>query len=239
MKSLLMIGGLFFALAAQADSFTLSPGPGYPTYLGASCGGVQTVVGADAIAPDLSSADIDLSASTHCSTGGRGARSRYYKACWQVTFVPQTAYLADGTSVLIWTIATRTRTASFSWLQGQPHGNCGPDPTAVITVVDPNDSTITLATLSSVGNVGLLDIPDPSLVPVTGPAAFAVPSLLDLDETDARAAIEAAGLVPYVTYYYTVGGTGLVFNQSPAAGTILTEGEQVHVYVSKPIDSDD
>jgi hypothetical protein len=84
------------AAAVNAGTVTLDPLAGgltaYPDYLDHSCGGVQ--ITERAIGFDLANnAVTHLRAYTSCSTGGRGAKSRRYVACWEVTFSPTGAIL--------------------------------------------------------------------------------------------------------------------------------------------------
>ena len=75
--------------------------------------------------------------------------------------------------------------------------------------------------------------------PQPGGFTYIVPNEFGKSETQAVADVKAVGLSPYVTYYtygtpiYT---PGTIFNQLPAAGTPLTAGSQVHLYVFRLAD---
>lgn len=62
----------------------------------------------------------------------------------------------------------------------------------------------------------------------------AVPSVTGMEEAEARAALQAAGLVPSVTYSYSsVYSQGVVMGQAPQAGTMVSPGSTVVINVSK------
>ncbi len=62
----------------------------------------------------------------------------------------------------------------------------------------------------------------------------AVPMVTGMEESEAKEAIRAAGLVPSVTYSYSsVYSQGVVMGQSPQAGTMVSPGSTVVINVSK------
>ena len=76
---------LLAGFAVGAATIVLDPGPGHPTYLGTSCGGVT--VNEWATGFDKAGNAVTLvRATTHCNLSGRGGRVRHYQACWAVTF---------------------------------------------------------------------------------------------------------------------------------------------------------
>lgn len=115
-----------------------------------------------------------------------------------------------------------------SWLQGSPSPGC--DFTVDVDATCTWNTAIAGTTLVSSGYMAYVqsDAPPP-------PPPIETPNVIGLTERKAKSAILALGLVPYVTYYVTSSyPPRTVFNQSPAAGTDIAPGAQVHVYVAKP-----
>lgn len=66
-----------------------------------------------------------------------------------------------------------------------------------------------------------------------GPEKVIVPDLYGKTEGEARYLLEQAGLKPsYTREYNDEYGAGVVFRQTPAAGTNLSRDDEVHIFVS-------
>ena len=73
-----------------------------------------------------------------------------------------------------------------------------------------------------------------SVITVKVSDPYRVPDISGMYLDDAIAAIEEAGLSPYVKYYYTEDHPeGFNFGSEPAAGTVLEEGDPVAILITK------
>lgn len=220
MKSLMAgLTAMLLAGIASAEPVTivLNPGPGYPTYLSHSCGGVQNNGGATGF-DAAGNVVTQHRFFTSCSGSGRGSKNHYYASVWQIVFL-QTGQIVSSTPV----------GTECSWLQGSPSPGC--DFTVdVDATYSWNDTATAGTTLVAGGYVAYVQ--SDSLPPP--PPVIDTPAVIGMTERKAKAAILALGLVPYVTYYVTTSyPPKIVFNQSPTAGSAIAAGAQVHVYVAK------
>lgn len=218
---LLMAGWVWmlFAGLASAEPVTvvLNPGPGYPAYLSHSCGGVQVNGGATGF-DTAGNVVTQHRFFTSCSGSGRGSKNHYYASVWQIVFL-QTGQVVSSTPV----------GSECSWLQGSPSPGC--DFTVDVNATYTWNAATAGTTLVAGGYVAYVQ--SDSLPPP--PPVIETPAVIGMTERKAKAAIVALGLVPYVTYYVTTTyPPRIVFNQSPAAGSTIAAGAQVHVYVAKP-----
>jgi len=215
MKRLFVVLTLLVSGVASAASLPLPPG--YPTLLGASCGGVHVasyVTGFD----QNGNITGEVYAWTRCSAGsgrGGGYRVRYYES-WNSIL-----WGLDGTYKVV------------------PYDGVIPDP--LFTETDQYGNAIydvcSGVTYRQPACVASADI---TYVPSTQqPVAPIAPSVVGLSQADATAAITAAGLQasPYFTVT-TIYPAGTVFYQTPAAGTQLTDGAVVHIGIAiqAPVD---
>lgn len=119
MNKLLFTILLFVSTQALGQTI-LNPGPGYPTYINHSCGGVKMNEYADGF-DALGNPETIVVATTACPVSGRGGRTRQYLSCWSVVFNESGAILS------------RTLITSADWIRGDP-------PTVCAVSVDPNDT---------------------------------------------------------------------------------------------------
>lgn len=208
---------LFTGVASGADPVTVvfDPGPGYPTYLSHSCGGVQASGGATGF-DAAGNVVTQQRFFTSCHGSGRGSKNHYYAAVREVVFL-QTGQIVSSTPV----------GAECSWLQGSPSPGC--DFTVDVNATYTWNTAIAGTTTVASGYVAYLQtdaLPPP-------PPVIETPAVIGMTQRKATQAIIALGLVPYVTYYVTTSyPPRTVFNQSPAAGSTIAAGAQVHVYVA-------
>jgi serine/threonine-protein kinase len=68
------------------------------------------------------------------------------------------------------------------------------------------------------------------------PVKVTVPSVITMSRSDAESAIEAKGLVPFVSELSNPDPAthGFVYDQDPASGTKVDDGSTVIIYVGKP-----
>lgn len=125
--------GLMAAISTHASTIVLEPGDGRQ-YLIYWCGGQGVNEYAEGFDTQGANVLTALIVTARCSSGGRGARNRYHKACWQLTY--------DLSGVLVDRLAFGTVT----WLQGQSPPDCGLpyaiDASAVFTLDDQNGEPI-------------------------------------------------------------------------------------------------
>ncbi len=215
-----LVGTITFAAFALmgrgAVAAPLPLPPGYPALLGVSCGGVHVssfVTGFD------SNGNItgEVYAWTKCGGSGKGGgyRTTTYQSWHSITWALNKAYtLVSYDHIAPDPLFTETdRYGNF--ISNVCSGTTNNQPAcvaeAVIVYVPPQPNGFT----------------------------YIVPNEFGKSEAQAVADVKAVGLSPYVTYYtygtptYT---PGTVFNESPSAGTPLTAGAQVHLYVFRLAD---
>lgn len=195
-------------LAAPAFADPLPLPAGYPTLLGASCGGVHTssfVTGFDADG-NISG---EVYAWTRCGGSGRGGgyKSTIYQSWHSITWSldAQTFVVHDYDGVL----PDPDFNATDDWANyisnicyGVTNGVPACDADAVIVYVPP----------------------------AAPPVAGILPDTRGMTEAAAMAAISAQGFVPYATYA-AIGTPGVVFNQAPLPAKQGAPGSPVHLYV--------
>lgn len=211
------IASAMFALICRAALAAPLPlPPGYPTLLGVSCGGVHVssfVTGFD------SNGNItgEVYAWTKCGSSGKGGgyKTTTYQSWHSITWTLSMAYTVSN------------------------YDGIAPDP--LFTDTDHYGNFISNVCSGTTNNQPAC-VAEAVIVyvpPQPGGFTYIVPNEFGKSETQAVADVKAVGLSPYVTYYtygtpiYT---PGTVFNQLPAAGTPLTAGAQVHLYVFRLAD---
>jgi hypothetical protein len=232
MKTLLVVlAMLALAASAQADTLVLDVRQGglyplYPTYLNASCGGVQ--YNEEATGFNMAgNATTQARFYTSCSTGGRGTHPRRYVKLWSME------YATNGQLV------NATLVAYCTWLQTQPaQPGCDltADPNAVFTLEDMNGNLLATLGTSLVGASyrAYVDSNAAAYVPPTAP------NVVGLTDAQANGILTAAGLIP--APYYTVTTAyppGKVFYQTPAAGAVVSNQTVIHYGVARAAPIDD
>ncbi len=176
------------------------------TAQGHSCGGVQrtpTIVGFD----ENGNVQASLFASTRCSSGGRGSHPSTYTQTYLVTWD------FYGDYILSWNAPPNPNEEAVNGVAVDAYGN-----EVQSTGLSPYVPAVTLT---------IVQFP-PNPVAV----AARVPAVIGLTEAQAQTAITAAGLTLSVVVNSNYAAPkGTVFNELPAAGTVLPFGSYVTIYV--------
>jgi len=197
---------VFLMLAGAASAQVVQLPIPRVTAQGHSCGGVRIV-------PTLAGFDENgnmqgsLAASTTCSTGGRGSRPATFTQNYLITWD------FFGDYILSWNALPNPNEQASNGIAVDAYGNV-----VQVTGLSPYAPAVTL-TINQLP-------PNPVAV------AAKVPAVVGLTEAQAQAAIGAVGLVTSVVNNSSYPAPqGTVFNQLPAAGTILPFGSYVTIYV--------
>jgi hypothetical protein len=202
----LILGAVFFTLAGVASAQVVQLPIPHVTAQGHSCGGVRitpTLAGFD----ENGNVQASLLASTTCSTGGRGSRPATFTQKYLITWD------FFGDYILNWNALPNPNEQASNGIAVDAYGNV-----VQVTGLSPYAPAVTL-TINQFP-------PNPVAV------AAKTPAVIGLTQAQAQAAIGAVGLLTSIVNNSNYAAPpGTVFNQLPAAGTILPFGSYVTIYV--------
>ena len=207
MKKILLLG-LLVSAAAQAQTALPLP-PGYPTLLGASCGGVHVASYVTGFNADGNMTG-EVYAWTKCGGSGRGGGYQ--------------THTYQSWNSIVWDF--------FNNYKIVPYDNVLPDP--AFTETDSYGNTV-LNSCSGLTNTQPACVAEATIAaipPGAVPIAATVPNLYNLSSSAAKTELKSLGLKETVYYANSSVKWFHVCGQSPAAGTVVDPGSTVNVCLS-------